>query len=619
MAKPLGNFLVQLRRMLGPAAAPSSDGELLQRYAADQDQAAFAALVERYAALVYGVCRRVLPEEHDAEDAFQATFVILTRKAGTLATHASIAGWLHTVAMRAALKARTRAARRQSLERQAAVMLETPPDDAAIWRDLAPMLDEEVNRLPERCRAPVVLCYLAGKTNVEAAAELNWSRDMVRRRLAEAADLLRQRLTRRGVTLGAGALPALLAASAQGAAPPAWTIPLLQGSASLSQPAVDLAEGVLRDMFIVKCKLAAVMVLTIGAAMAAAGVAAQRLAVPPPEFPVAVVADAEPPPLEKPAQFQLGGRVDFVALSPDARLVAAADNAGKIVIWDRAAGKEVRQLRVDDPPDPNEVILNRNASRIPPPTYFAIAPDNKTLAAVAGDDLKSGRTFYLFDLTTGRKLHRSVERTDRVAFSPDGRTVVLWGPHIALWETATQRKRATLDNQGGSVNSVAFAGDGRTLAAVQATGAAREYCVQRWDLATGQPGAQVRVRWGPRGGAFADVVCAAQGDKLAVVWGGTVAGFDAAGKEYCRADLNHAAPGWARLPQAAFTSDGALRAAAAEGMKATVTDVAKRAQVFEVTAPGKNLRHLALTADGRRLLAGNEAGQVFVWPLPAEK
>jgi RNA polymerase sigma factor (sigma-70 family) len=156
--------------------------------------------------MVLGVCRRVLDNEHDAEDAFQATFLVLARQAQSIRKLESVGSWLYGVAYRISLRARSDAARRRALEDRARTMPEQDPLVEAAWRELRPVLDEEVDRLPPKYRAPIILCYLEGKTNTEAARELGWTKGTVSGRLARARELLRNRLARRGVSL----TPALL-------------------------------------------------------------------------------------------------------------------------------------------------------------------------------------------------------------------------------------------------------------------------------------------------------------------------------------------------------------------------------------------------------------------------
>jgi RNA polymerase sigma factor (sigma-70 family) len=190
------------------------DEELLERYLSGEDaqsQEAFSALVVRHGPMVLGICRHVLNGHHDAEDAFQATFLVLAQKGRTIRNRRVLAGWLHEVAHRIAIKARVSAVRRRTIERQGPAMspVATEPneqDEAAAWNELRPVLHEEVERLPEKYRLPVILSYLQGKTNEEVAEQLQWPVGTVKGRLSRARDLLRSRLMRRGLSLSAAFL-----------------------------------------------------------------------------------------------------------------------------------------------------------------------------------------------------------------------------------------------------------------------------------------------------------------------------------------------------------------------------------------------------------------------------
>lgn len=186
-----------IRRYLSALTPPAGpDAELLARYAADRDPEAFTELVRRFGPLVFGVCRRTLGPGPDADDAFQATFLALARSAGRVRHGVALPAWLHRVAVRTAGKARSR---RQTVVPLAEVADRDDPFAEVTWREVRRLLDAELDRLPERYRGPVVLCLLDGLTRDEAARRLGCSLNTVKRRLDAGRELLRDRLTRRGL------------------------------------------------------------------------------------------------------------------------------------------------------------------------------------------------------------------------------------------------------------------------------------------------------------------------------------------------------------------------------------------------------------------------------------
>jgi RNA polymerase sigma factor (sigma-70 family) len=196
------------------ALAELSDAELLGRFFKDHLDAAFAAIVQRHGPLVYGVCRRILTDANDAEDAFQATFLVLVRKGGALRDPARLGSWLYGVAQRTARKARAKAALRTKSERQASSMATRSDVNDMTFPELKAVLDEEIAALPEKYALPLVLCYLEGKTNAQAAEQLGWPEGSMSRRLSKARELLRSRLAKRGLTLTAALLTSVLAGPA---------------------------------------------------------------------------------------------------------------------------------------------------------------------------------------------------------------------------------------------------------------------------------------------------------------------------------------------------------------------------------------------------------------------
>jgi RNA polymerase sigma factor (sigma-70 family) len=274
--------LRHVRQLLAQAdAAGSTDAQLLQSFVNGGDEAAFELLVWRHGPMALGVCRRMLPNAQDAEDAFQATLLALARKANSIGKGGSVGSWLYKVAYRVALRARAEAQRRARHEKHLPVMPAVADPYAAdpAWRELRPVLDEELSRLPDKYRAPMVLCYLDGLTNEEAAGRLQCPAGTVKTRLAHARELLRSRLTQRGLFLGAGlfAADSLTIAAQVPAGLVAVTVRAAmlvaagKGVAAGVVPAhvVNLTEGVLRAMTMMKLRLLAAV---LAAGLSATGV-----------------------------------------------------------------------------------------------------------------------------------------------------------------------------------------------------------------------------------------------------------------------------------------------------------------------------------------------------------
>jgi RNA polymerase sigma factor (sigma-70 family) len=239
--------------------------------------------------MVFRVCWRILQQPQDAEDAFQATFLVLAQKLRTMREHASLASWLHGVAHRVALKAKAQAATRRRHEQRASVAQAVPPDEVT-WRELRAVLDAELALLPEKWRLPLVLCYLEGRTQNEAAGDLGWSRTTFQRRLAAARGALGRRLTRRGVVWPAALSAALLSDCVASAALPSALIVSTIDAASqfaagqgvatgvVSAKVAALTEGMVKAMLITKLKNATVVLVVI--ALVAGGVTGVAMQTP---------------------------------------------------------------------------------------------------------------------------------------------------------------------------------------------------------------------------------------------------------------------------------------------------------------------------------------------------
>jgi RNA polymerase sigma factor (sigma-70 family) len=280
MQTPLRTLLRRLHHALAlQAAGGLDDAQLVERWVERRDEAAFELLVWRHGTLVFNVCRRVLRQEQDVEDAFQATFLTLVRKAGSIGRRQSLGSWLYTVAHRIALRARAASARRAECEQRAAEAMPRAGAEVS-WHALLRVLDEEVSRLPEKYRAPFVLCHLGGKTLEAAARELACPPGTVGTRLARARELVRQRLRRRDLALpavgfvgsGVGGTASAPAALLQTPLQAATRVAAGKSAAGLVAGSVlSLTEGAVRKMILTRPKFAAVMLVALGLTGVAAG------------------------------------------------------------------------------------------------------------------------------------------------------------------------------------------------------------------------------------------------------------------------------------------------------------------------------------------------------------
>jgi RNA polymerase sigma factor (sigma-70 family) len=472
-----------------------SDGQLLQRFAIHREEEAFAALVRRHGRLVWGVCRHILRHEHDAEDAFQATFLVLARRAAAIRKFESIGSWLHGVAYRIAVRAKQTAAKRQRREQLAAVPEGTGATPDLAWRELQALLDEEVARLPEKYRAPFVLCCLEGRSRTEATAELGLPKGTVSSRIAHARRLLQERLARRGVTLSAALTAGTLWGSTAGAAVPValarTTLAVATGQASggISPAVAALADGALcvfsagRVVVSLALLLTATVIGVLGHWPSAAN------ADPDPQAESANIIPSLPPserldrhgdPLPADAVTRLGtsrfwcganGRTQVAFSSDGGKMLAA--HWGGVFVYDATTGKQLRYINV--------AALKRSVNSM------SLSPDGKYLALGTDSNADSPRGLQIWDLASG-KLLRECHDTGRqqylnVLFAPDGKTLASYSfpaKAIHLWDPATARaiRRWPLASEHGG--SFAFSPDSKTLIA----GDGRT--IHFWDIATGR-------------------------------------------------------------------------------------------------------------------------------------
>lgn len=305
----IGNVIQELRRdAYLRDSGELSDAQLLERFLAQRDEAAFAALVRRHGAMVWGVCRRVATGYHDAEDAFQATFLVLVHKARSIRMRELLANWLYGVAYRTARRTRIAGLRRQSREKLVADVPEPPIDTVESRADVRELIDRELNALPAKYRLPMVLCELEGKTHQETADQLGWPVGTVSGRLSRARQILARRLAQRGVEASAAAWTALLLERSASAGPTptlltaafrcAGSVPSVEGAPLVSADVTALTLEVLRTMWLDKLKLRVALLapLLLCTTMTIFGLAANTIPQPADQAGTSAVDNQEQPP-----------------------------------------------------------------------------------------------------------------------------------------------------------------------------------------------------------------------------------------------------------------------------------------------------------------------------------
>jgi RNA polymerase sigma factor (sigma-70 family) len=289
--RQLRSVIRQLRHIVcsQKGACALTDSQLIEAFIHHRDEAAVEILIWRHGAMVLNLCRRILRDEHQAEDAFQAAFLVFIRKAGSISKRQSIGTWLYKVACRVAYQLRAGLAKQPKQRAEVDDLDDLPgrePADDLIWRDLRPVLDEYIDRLPEKYRAPIVLCYLQGQTIEETAELLRCSKRTIQYRVARGRELLKSSLTRRGLALSAGWLATRLSVNVSSAAvPPMLGVSTVKAaiefatgkevSGLVSTSVITLTQGVLRTMFITKLTKAVAILIAVAVLGIAAGSVAQ--------------------------------------------------------------------------------------------------------------------------------------------------------------------------------------------------------------------------------------------------------------------------------------------------------------------------------------------------------
>jgi RNA polymerase sigma factor (sigma-70 family) len=562
---------------VSPASAATSDAHLLSQYRAERSNELFAQIVQRHGPMVLRTCLRLVGNIPDAEDATQNTFQQLAQRPEHV--NVPLGVWLHAVARRAAcdlVRSRVRRVRREQVAAHGKQASVPGGDDQFALRE---ELDEALGKLPDSLREAVILRYLEGWKQEEAAHLAGCPQGTLARRAMEGLARMREVLARRGTVLTGVALAALLAREAQAAALPMKTIATL-GTAATATGAHTAAKGGLLKLALgVKAKLA------VALTTAAVGVGV-------------VVHSALPsaPDVPKNERATLIGHdhgVFCVALSPDGKQAATGSGDRTVKLWDASSGKELATL------SGHEGMIEA----------VAISPDGKTLAS--GDntgmvkvwDVASRRERYTVAAHVEDVPRRDGEGVHRLAFSPDGNTIAAasWNGVGFVWDTADGRLRYTLRGHDSGLTAVAFLPDGKRIIT-----ASNDQTVRLWDFGTGKELACLTGHTDP----VHAIACAPDGRTAASgSMGGTVIVWDLdSGKPVRTWKMNDAS-----VHELAFSPDGRTLAAGTGDRTAKLWDPETGQERVVLRGHINSVSSLSFSADGRYLATSSYDRTAKVW------
>jgi RNA polymerase sigma factor (sigma-70 family) len=592
-------------------AREMTDGQLLECFLARRDEAAFEALVRRHGPMVLGVCRRVLRNTHDVEDAFQATFLVLVRKAASLRQRELVGNWLYGTAYRAALETRTTNAARQARERQ---MWEMPERETLaetdIWQELRPLLDQELNRLPEKYRVPVVLCDLEGRKRKDVARQLGIPEGTLSSRLATARRMLAKRLARHGVMVSGGALALALSQNAATAGvPSSLMVSTVQaarwvaaGSATtagvISAKVAAVTEGVMKAMFVIQLQRALVLVLAVGIlfsggmvtyrTLAAGQTGAKKQGTPQTADSAETVGEVR----------RFEGHTDgvhWVALSPDGRLaLSGAAQPGEddpvVRLWDVKTGKELKHFE-------------GHTGKV---EAVAFSPDGKRAASCGGDN-----TIRLWDVEKGQELKRLEGHADNVysvVFSPDGKRLLSGSQDktMRLWDVETGQELKRFQGHEHAVRGVALSPDGK-----KALSAGWDKTARLWDVDNGN---EIRRFEGHTEDHVCSVAFSPDG-KRAVSCAGdeTIRLWDVENGQELRCFNGHTDM---YVYVVAFSRDGKRLLSGGEDKTVRLWDVETGKELHCFSGHGERVRGVVFSPDGQYALSGSVDKTLRLWRLP---
>lgn len=646
----LETALRRLRTVLIPRAA-GTDADLIRQFTDHRDQNAFVAIVQRHGNLVLNVCRHVLSHEADAEDAFQATFLVLARKGASLKAGIPLGCWLHKVAFHCARNLRKTAMRRRKHEEAAPAVRQVgcPASDATL-HELQGWLDEEIECLAETYRMPFILCHLQGKSRAEAAQILGWKEGTLSSRLAKARATLQKRLLARGVALSAilGSMAIVPTAAAVSTKLAHRTLEaalaFVSGNTAgaVSAQALTAANGVLKTILVAKVKLIGTILFVASfVAFAAAGLVAKPEAsdqaaskpaaknspeiVVGPEAKKAVDSYGDPLPDGAIARFgTMRLRHSFwvtgVSFSADGKLLASSGWDGAVRLWDADTGKETQSMVVKRPPGLS-----------PETAFLGVATSNGQVIA-----MENGDTLHSWDIKSGKKLFELKGRYGfGLAISKDGRMLAkgLSGEggfgQVELWDLEHRKMIRSLGATKRTVQALAFSPDGSLVAFGEYEdddeGEKRKPQISRIHLFDPVNGIAIRqldghqrsitsLAFAPDGATLVSAGCDATMRIWDVKTGRLIRAVKVPDNSWGEKGVNSAG-----VRSVAFSSDGRILASGGEDGDVRIWNPATGAELHILRGHDGRVTSLTFSSDNKQLASGSFDQTIRIWDTATGK
>jgi RNA polymerase sigma factor (sigma-70 family) len=614
MSKLVVQYLKRHVRKVPDEAARQPDADLLRQFIDANDHRAFEILLDRHGPMVLGTARRLVNSAADADDVFQAVFLSLARLAKSIRQRQSVPNWLYTTTFRIAARARKR--RAVSIETAPEPSTATTAETDLAWREVRTALDEEMRRLPDRQRLPLLLCFLSGLTRDEAAEQLGWSISTLKRRLEEGRGALRKRLERRGISAAGLALAVLTPSALDAAVRPALTRACLATARGRKVPTEVSALTLTTTATIKGIAMKAAIVSLVLVGLGVGVYPGFGRADPPKRVDEKKTAEPKGPAKRgngaRPEPITLKGHTSevlTVCFSADGNRIVTGGGVspragtppaqGEVKVWDAEKGIEI-------------LALKGHNARV---TSVCFSPNGKRIASAGAD-----QTVRVWDAEKGQEiftLDGQTRSSGSVCFSPDGKRIAtINSKHVTVWDAEKGKELLTLKANVRPNGSVCFSPDGKRIASVYPWSSGGKLApaeIKVWDAEKGQELLAIKT---PHSNGTASISYSPDGKRIASAGlDETVRVWDAENGQELLALKGHTSI----VSSVCFSPDGKRLASASWDQTVKVWDAEKGKELLTLKGDTGLMRSVCFSPDGKRIASASKGQTVIVWSLDNEK